>query len=444
MKTSVERTIVVRGTFILVASLAVIGLGTGTSLVVSARRSLDDVLTAAAHAQAHPETPKWEVEHSETRVETWIARRQDARVPDAALEQVLRGERPLFLDVDDRRMVLLPAEQEIGDREAHIVVVAAAPAVRPLRVLTPFLLAYAGFSTVVALTAWQILARSVRRAFVPLDRARHEAEVVLTLGQGSRLTEDAPLEVHRLLVSFNALLDRLDQAWSVQSRFTSEAAHELRTPVATLIGELDVALRRERDAESYRSTLISAREEAGRLHRIIEALSALSRLDAGEAEGLRQITRASEIAERALQAEQAEIVARGGTVELIVGSDTELVANVPLLELALQNLLRNAGRHAPGARVEVRLAVDGPDVVWEVHDAGSGVPKDEQEAVFTRFVRGSRARVQDAHGLGLGLAFAREVARRHGGDCTLESSPLGGTLARLRVCVSSNVDPKKP
>jgi two-component system, OmpR family, heavy metal sensor histidine kinase CusS len=139
------------------------------------------------------------------------------------------------------------------------------------------------------------------------------------------------------------------------------------------------------------------------------------------------------VATGALSAEARTLQLAGNQVELVVEQDPELHANRPLLEVALANLLRNAARHAPGARVVLRVRRAGDRAVFEVDDAGPGVPPERREALFERFARGGDALRRDRHGLWLGLPIAREVARRHGGECALDAAPAGGLRARLEA-----------
>jgi len=427
---SVAHRVALRGVGILVMSLAAVGVGTGTVLHVQRVRALDQALLAAAHGHAHPQVDSdWEVEHSEAPFDTWIVRRDTPRVPKDAVVAVVRREVQLTIDVGDERIVLLPVEDDENDR--HLVVAAAAPRMTLARTIGPFTIAYLVLSIVVTGLASFVLTWTVRGAFAPVRRAREEAEQVLGLGQGVRLTEDAPQEVQALLVAINGLLERLDVAWAAQGRFTAEAAHELRTPVAAMLGELDVALRREHTAEEYRGVLESSRSEVLRLARIVEALTALARLDSGEAERGRELVRARELAFMALNSERPALDAAGCSVSLEVEADSELEVNAPLVGLALANLLRNAARHAPGGPVVLRVRRGGGHAVFEVDDTGPGVV--EPEVMFDRFARAGSARARDHEGLGLGLPLAREVARRHGGDCTLESRPAGGTRATLSI-----------
>lgn len=430
MTRSVAQQVATRGVVVLVLSLAVVGLGTGTTLHVQRVRALDQALLAAAHGHAHPEVDgDWEVEDSEAPFDTWIVRRGDPRIPLDAVREVIDEEVAIFLDEGDERMVLLTVEDDEDDR--HMVVAAAAPRLTLARTVGPFAIVYVLLSTLVAGVASVVLVWTVRTAFSPVRRAREEAEQVLGFGQGARLTEEAPLEVRSLLVAINGLLERLDTAWATQGRFTSEAAHELRTPVTAMLGELDVALRREHTAEEYKSVLISAHAEVQRLARIVEALTALARLDAGEAERGRELVRARELAIAALDREASSLKEASCSVTMEVEEDSELEVNAALVELALGNLLRNAARHAPGGPVVLRVRRVGGQAVFEVDDSGPGVA--EPEAMFDRFARAGRARNRDRTGLGLGLPLAREVARRHNGDCTLQAAPSGGTRAVLAV-----------
>ena len=156
----------------------------------------------------------------------------------------------------------------------------------------------------------------------------------------------------------------------------------------------------------------------------------LARVDAGQVELSRQTERASALAQRALRGEAAALDAAGCAVTLTLAADPEVSVNGALVEVALANLLRNAARYAPGAPVTVCVQADGEFVTFVVDDEGPGLNPAELERAFERFVRlGDRA----TPGAGLGLALARGIARRHGGDVWLEARPGGGLRAVLRL-----------
>jgi len=430
---------------ILVGLLVVVGVGTGIVLHTRAIGSLDQALLAAALGRAHPEVEAAvQVEHARSPIEAWLARAKDPRIPSDAMRRALANERPLFIDDSseqhDDRMVLLAFEVDGPSGESHGVAVAAAPRVTLSESVGPFALVYTLIAALAAGFAMILQRRSVRRAFRPLELARYEAAAVLGHGDGKRLTEAGPVEVRALVAAMNALLDRLEASHDAQARFTALAAHELRTPVTAMLGELDVALRNPRDASEYRLTLESTREEVTRLRYLVAGLTALARIDAGQVDRGRERLRATELAVAALQQEDKTLAQAGCPTRIEVSDDSELDGHRALLEVALSNLLRNAARHAPGHEVILRVVRRDGRVAFIVDDAGPGVPEAEREALFERFTRGAQARQRDRSGLGLGLPLAREVARRHGGDCVLGASPLGGLRATLSVLALARSD----
>jgi signal transduction histidine kinase len=434
VSSSVARQVAMSGAAILVAALVVVGTGTGIVLHTRAVGALDQALLEAALGRAHPEVAaEVEVEHTRSQIAAWLVTPNDPRVPPEATRRALANEGPLYLDLQDERLVLLPFEVEQAKRESRGLAAAAAPGVTLGNSVGPFALIYSLFAALAAGAAMFGQWRAVRVAFRPLDRTRDEAARVLGLGDGTRLTEAGPVEVRALVAAMNALLERLAAAHQAQARFTAEAAHELRTPVTTMLGELDVTLRVPRDASEYRQTLTSTREEVARLRHLVEGLTALARIDAGQIDQGRERVRATELAARALDQEAKGLATAGCSARIEVDDDPELDGHRALLEVALSNLLRNAARHAPGGEVVVHIGRRGDLARFAVDDAGPGVPPDEREALFDRFTRGREARRRDRSGLGLGLPLAREVARRHGGDCVLETSPLGGLRAVLSV-----------
>jgi signal transduction histidine kinase len=437
MSQSIAKQVAASGTAILVATLMLVGAGTAAVLHSQRVEAQDEALLAAAHGRAHPDiADEIEVEYSRSPVDSWLVDPSDSKVPNKLAVRATESERPLFFDTAEQRVVLLPFEIYVGDEDTHHLAAAAAPKVTVAKSVGPFALVYCLLAAVAAVLATFIQVKVVRRSFRPLDRARQEADRVVGLGEGTRLSEKAPVEVRPLLHAINALLDRLDDAYQAQSRFTAEAAHELRTPVAAMLGELDVALRGSRSEQEYREVLDSVREEVGRLRRLVEGLTAMARIDAGQVDRGRELVRAVEIANGALRAESKTLDATGNSVRLDVDDDPEFEVHRSLLEIALSNLLRNAARHAPGSEVVVSVSRDGDQAVFMVDDAGAGVPVDDREALFDRFARAGEARRNVRGGLGLGLPIAREVARRHGGDCTLEAAPSGGLRARLTVQLS--------
>lgn len=418
---------------VLLLSLTVVGLTTGVLLHVRTTRALDEVLLAAAFAEAHP----WQDERyanqlveSPVDVRPWTP--EDPFVPASRHAEALADERPTLYTDQGRRVLLLVVEVAGASSHDHLVVVAEADAVTPWDVLLPFAAIYGLVSIAVSALAGLALRVVLVRALEPLAIATEALASVHGLGSEARLERSEVAEVDALLGSTNALLDRLDQAFRAQSTFTAQAAHELRTPVTALKGELELALRRERSPEAYRQALEHAAADVERLAGLVEGLMLLARVDSGQTEQGRTVERLSAVVHEALRRERATLEAAGCTVSLELVSDPEVRLHVELMTIAVGNLLRNVARHAPGAPVQIRIGQGGAVVV--VEDGGPGVPAEDRERLLERFARGSTRR----EGLGLGLPLAREIARRHGGELELLAGKVG-LKSVLTVSSDSNV-----
>ena len=246
---------------VLFACLVVVGVGVAGVLQVRAVRSLDQALLAAAFAEAHPwQEERFASDHARSPVSVRPWRDGDPRVPKVLYDQAVGQDLPRWHLLDGYRVLLLVVAPE-GSGGQQLVVVAEAPEVTTWEAVGPFAVAY----TVVAGMALLLAAVAVRwamvRALQPLSDASEAIGRVRQLGSHERLASSGAAEVDRLIGSTNALLERLERAYRAQSSFTAQAAHELRTPVTVLKGELELALRRERDAADYRSTLERATGE---------------------------------------------------------------------------------------------------------------------------------------------------------------------------------------
>jgi signal transduction histidine kinase len=249
-------------------------------------------------------------------------------------------------------------------------------------------------------------------------------------------------ELSDLGQAFNGLLDRLAEAFERERRFAGEASHQLRTPLAGVIGQVEVALRRERPAEEYRRVLEAVRDQAGRLRRVVEALLFLARSEAEAAlPGLELADLAAWVPDRLRiwadhpRAGDLRFESPGGPVQAAVHQD--------LFGELLDALLDNALKYSPpGTRVTVRVGYDGGPWV-EVEDRGSGIAADELPNLFRPFFRSDAARRLGVPGSGLGLAVAARVAAALGGSIEVDSHP--GRGSRFRVCLTAHVpSPPRP
>jgi two-component system OmpR family sensor kinase len=279
--------------------------------------------------------------------------------------------------------------------------------------------------------AGAVLTGRIFRAIDDVVRqARHIGEASLAERLPHAGTQD---EIGRLVDTLNEMLSRLEQSFEVQRRFTADASHELRSPLSRLRVEIEVALRRPRDASEYVETLCSCLEEVDRLTRLVEELLALARLDAGQERRTSQAVSLQRLAQEALA--RLEVFARERSVHIALeqsSPETAKVAHAPA-SLVLANLLDNAVKFSPpGGRVTVHMGTDGSEAVVSVCDSGPGIRIDELPHLFERFYRGSSAHASSP-GVGLGLALSQAIAQAHGGRIDASNLPAGGALFRVRL-----------
>jgi two-component system heavy metal sensor histidine kinase CusS len=251
----------------------------------------------------------------------------------------------------------------------------------------------------------------------------HVASRVADGDLSARVLPDASdPEMAQLGQDVNHMIERLSHLLRAQEDFITHAAHELRSPLTSLYGELAHALRRARDETSYRRSIEEALESAQRLKELADSLLTLSRIGSAAEEPLTTV-RLGDVLERARRAVSGEAAAHDVAIEL----DDEVYfvsGHSQDLERLFCNLLENAIRHSPPqGSVRIRFSDDGERIAVHVVDQGAGVPDGDREHIFEPFYRGSAA--YGTPGYGLGLSIARKIARAHGGDLTLGSATNG-------------------
>jgi signal transduction histidine kinase len=275
---------------------------------------------------------------------------------------------------------------------------------------------------IVAGVTWWITGRALR----PVESIRDEVESISSSGLDRRVPEPGTDdEVARLAVTMNRMLGRLESSQARQRRFVSDAAHELRSPVASIRQHSEVAIAHP-DATSVPELAEVVHGENLRVEGLVDDLLLLARLDEG--------ARSSEQVDLddAVLAEAARL--RGSTALTIQTAVTATRVTGDPLELGrmVRNLADNATRHAEHVVALSAEALEGWAVVT-VEDDGAGVAVDDRARVFERFVRLDDARSRDKGGAGLGLAIVRAIADAHGGEVVLDEGPLGGARFTVRL-----------
>ena len=273
---------------------------------------------------------------------------------------------------------------------------------------------------------------ATRRGLQPLRKMIHAARGISTQRLDRRLRPAHWLaEFVELGAAFDSMLERLQAGFERLAQSSSELAHELRTPINNLMGELEVALSRTRSAEDYRQVLESNLEECARLASMIQRLLFLARADNGTTAISRQTLDGQ--AEVAAVCEYFEALAQEKGIELQREGRATPYADPALLRRALGNLLSNALQYTPaGGRICVQLAeLRGGGAEIRVLDSGIGIAGQDPVRLFDRFYRSETARRLHPQGTGLGLAIVKSIMTLHRGSVSLAPAPGGGTLVTL-------------
>jgi heavy metal sensor kinase len=314
---------------------------------------------------------------------------------------------------------------------------AAAPIEAELRSLAWTL---AGVSTIIWLLAATVVRRLIRGALRPMTRMAEAAcSMTATDREQSLPIPGTGDELDALAGSFNGLLERLHEEVERQKQFTGDASHQLRTPLTVLLGQVEVALRRDRPAEEYRRALADVHEEAVRLRQIVESLLFLAR---AESEAGRPDLQPLELAPFVCaHLRKWAVHDRAGDLraDLEPGAKAWVYAHPPLLGQLLDNLLENAAKYgAPGTPIEVRLWRAGDHIALAVQDRGMGLSADDHAHLFEPFYRSAEARGRGYPGVGLGLAMVRRIATLFGGTIEVASEPGRGSTFTLRLPIMRN------
>ena len=261
-----------------------------------------------------------------------------------------------------------------------------------------------------------------RNGLRPLMRLAGQMDVISSQRLNQRLPiDDLPAELAGLANAFNAMLARLDVSFVRLSEFSADIAHELRTPVSSLLTQTQVMLSRERTVDEYREVLASNVEELERLGRMVSDMLFLAKTDNAP----EPVTRESVDLGREVNElfEFYEALAAEKSIELRVNGRLSVMGDRVMLRRAINNLLSNAIRytHANGL-VQVKLMESGGEALISVTNPGEAIPSDVRSHLFERFYRADSSRSRNTEGAGLGLAIVKAIAEAHGGSVEVRSS----------------------
>ena len=427
---------------LVLAAITLVWLGAAAFTYLDAREEFDEVLDAhLAQAaallvvQASHDLDELETEHApllhkyarRVAFQVWEKGHQLRLHSANAPQQPLTNKEHGLSDttIDTHRWRVFSTWDESGEYLIHVAERAdvrdelargiAGNLLRPLWFSLPLL----------ALLLWIAVMRGLR----PLDKLAREVERREPDNLAALDASSAPREVVPLIERLNRLFTRIDASMQKERRFTSDAAHELRTPVAAIKAQAQVARAATAEAERIRA-LDNAILGCDRAAHLIEQLLTLARVDTLDRD-VAEPCQLRDIAAETIAALAPAALGKGVQLELLAGNEVEVRGNPGLLRVLLRNLLDNAVKHTPpGTSVQVDITHEPGTACLSVSDNGPGIPEQERAKVLERFYRPLG---MQASGSGLGLSIVKRIAEVH--DATLQIQPVNEGRG-LRVTVA--------
>ena len=273
---------------------------------------------------------------------------------------------------------------------------------------------------------------AVKRGLAPLKEIREKAESITATRLDARLAaETFPVELADLTLTLNSMLARLEDSFRRLSDFSSDLAHEFRTPISNLLTQTQVTLSRPRSTDDYREVLASNIEEYERLSRMIADMLFLAKTDEGRIVPSRESINLKSMIEELI--EFYSPLAEDKQIDLRLCGQAEIQADPLMIRRAISNLLSNALRHTPDhGHVHIQLTRTPESTVIAVENTGETIPEQHLPRLFDRFYRVDASRHRQTEGAGLGLAITSSIMHAHGGSVSVLSEQ-GVTVFRLVV-----------
>lgn len=271
------------------------------------------------------------------------------------------------------------------------------------------------------------------QALRPIRRLADTVETVTARRLDERIpsagTDD---EFKRLIVMFNAMLERLERSFLQATRFSADAAHELKTPLAILQAQLERTLQHAHDGSTEQQEAVAQLDEIQRLKGILHKLLLLSQADSGQLPLSPEPFDLAEMVKAA--ADDVALLAPDRTVALRIPASLIINGDRSLIKQVIDNIVSNAVKFGTRqGHVEFDLGPTPAGIILTLSNTGPVIPQDEHERIFERFYRADQSHGRDIEGTGLGLSLAREIARAHGGELKLKSSDLQRTTFSLTL-----------
>lgn len=350
---------------------------------------------------------------------------------------------PTDLPMEQNRFTVVEAEQHqwriinrrVAGPESDLVVQVARSLEdydHEMGELMATLLIVGPLTLIAALSGGYFLAQ---RALAPVDRMTETARQITARRLDQRLEVPVPGdELGRLAETLNGMIERLERSFREMQRFTADASHELRTPIAVVRAEAEVALGKPLDDREKQNLLSNILEECERLTHTTEQLLTLSRDDAGIGQAPPEPVDLVEMADEVVEVMRPLAEGKGQHLSIETSRAAVVQGDPGRLRQVFYNLLDNAIKYTPeGGRVELAVEASDSGVTVTVRDTGVGIPPEHLPHVFDRFYRVDKARSRAAGGSGLGLSIVQSIITAHGGQVELSSAAGEGTICTFRL-----------
>ena len=275
----------------------------------------------------------------------------------------------------------------------------------------------------------------IRRALAPVEQIAASAEEITFHNLSQRLqVSNTGDELEKLSLALNRMISRLEQSFQHTRRFSADASHELRTPLTIIQGELETLAQNKSLPQDTRESLGSLLEESERLHKIVEGLLALAKIDSG---GANQDWTAVDLTQLAIStSDQMCLLAEDKGISIVGESSGSVTVHGDSgrLKQVIVNLLDNAIKVTPpGGKVVIGTSVRNGTALLEVRDTGAGIPASAIPRVFERFFRADASRSRDDGGAGLGLSIVKSIITAHGGSISVANLQEKGACFQIQL-----------
>jgi signal transduction histidine kinase len=350
------------------------------------------------------------------------------------------------VSLDDRKLLMVAqAPADRGSAVSRVVVATAADVPDPaIRDLVETMAAVAPILLLVSIALAYAIAG---RAFQPVDRLVNEVQAI-TDGRSlhRRLPVTAGEEIARLAVTLNEMLERLESSFAALRRFTADASHELKTPLAVMRADVERAMSDRAPGPEKLIALEEALHETTRMADLVDSLLTLARADEGRFDLHRERVPLAPLAVEVFETATILGEAAGLTVTMPEIADVVVLADRTRLRQLFLNIITNALKYTTTGSVELSLVAHERSVAFTVRDTGMGISAADLPHIFERFYRADRARSRSAErgGFGLGLAISQWIAEAHGGTISVRSRLGRGTTFTVTLPVAEDVPAVPP